>query len=312
MISKFASLKELNRIKEIVKTLEKRIEEKKEEDKIEFRAKDINALIDDLNLFVENVKELNEKLDESKDVKEKKDDSEDKSDKEDSDKDESDKDKSDADKEVVADADKKVDETKDKSDEGKEKSDEGAVDEKDDKSDNDKEISEDDKVANSEATAKYKSLCGEYSNSLKEAQILLKVKDEVIAKLSTEKAELVDHLSKFEQAKVLKEKDEYDSSLKTAVESYAKFNKLTVSDTKVLDQKQKWITSKMSKVALVEIGEAYNVQVISKLNKEQKVETISSANINNIEESKEFSKLSADEQLDIIAERVAKAANFRE
>lgn len=307
MISKFASLEELNRIEEIVKTLQKMTNEKKEEEIVELKVKNVNSLIDDLNLFVENVKELNAKVDESN-----------KDDKPKGDKDDP-EDKSDADKKTEEDSEKTEDKTEDAAD--ADKSDESDADKKkaedgDEGAKKDSEDSSDDNADDGEKKvdneSKFKTLCTEYSASLKEAETLLGVKDQIITKLTQDNAELVTSISKFEQEKILKEKGEYDSLMDKTVESYAKFNKLKITDTKVLDQKAKWITSKMSKFALAEIGEAYNMQVTSKYGKEPKVETVSSESLSNIEESKEFSKLSADEKLDVIANRVAKAAGFRE
>ncbi len=101
--------------------------------------------------------------------------------------------------------------------------------------------------------------------------------------------------------------DKYTKLLNKTVEIVSKFRDL--NDVQKLRLKEHYLTSKMSELALEEIGKKAEYQVLSKMS-ELKETTKPSDHLAPAEQEKDFSKMSKDDQLDNLAEINAKAKGF--
>lgn len=305
MISKFEKTDEnIGKIKEIIDTLKGLTDGKQDADVVEMYSKDVNALVSDLNALVSEVEETEENKEEGKEESKEEDKKEDEEKKEEGAEDKKEEgseekkdekaegeEKKDEGKEESKDEDKKEDADADeKKDEGEEKKDEGSEEKKEE--------------------SKFKALCEEYSHKLKEANVLISTKDEIITKLSQEKAAYVEEISKFKEAEELKKKAQHDKSLDKAAKAYSKFKGLSEDAAEVLDKKKEWMTSKMSDVALEEIGNAYEMQSVSKMSSTTKAETKPSSQLES-KAPEQTSKMSNEEKLAAIANRAAKKQGWK-
>ena len=298
--------KNITSLKEIVDTLKGLTEGRQDTEKVEMYVKDVIALVEDLDVVIKTTAEIEESAkeinaDPKKDEDKDKDEEEDK-DEEDKDKDEGeDKDKEDKD-EDEGDKDKETgdsEDDKDKKDTGEEESNDAEEGEGSDKDDESKQSE----------VSKFKTLCEEYSQKLKEANTLLATKDEIISKLSNEKVSLVEQISKFKEQEIKEEKGRYDKAMSGAVKAYSKFKNLPVDHQEVLDKKKEWMTSKMSESALLELGKTYEETNISKMSKEPKVETKPSSQLDGTNER--TSKMSKKDKMKAIANKAALKQGFR-
>lgn len=136
----------------------------------------------------------------------------------------------------------------------------------------------------------------------------LKTSQERISKLQTElkttkevSKSLTEQLSKFEKTK-------YEKILNDTVQKISKFKGLNSEQT--LGLKKHYLESKMSETALEEIGRETDEQIMSKLD-EPKPTTKPTEMLGPAEtESKEFSKMSKEEQLDTLANMQARDRGF--
>jgi len=185
----------------------------------------------------------------------------------------------------------KTEEDTEEKEETEEKSDDGEEEKKDD------DNSEEEESKFQEAM----SIAKAYKKEAADAVDKVSKFGEELKKVMAENAVLKKEISKFKQGS-------YTKLLKDTVTKVSKFRNLTLQEREALEKQ--YVISKMSESALIEIGRITDKDEISKLS-EPKETTKPTNQLDPVEErQKEFSKLSQDEQLEVLANANAKKKGF--
>jgi len=177
---------------------------------------------------------------------------------------------------------------------------------KEDKPEEKKDEKKDEEGIEEEETSKFRELmkvCEGYKEELdKTSKEVAKLQDELVA-VKKEKDSLENDISKFKEEKHIQLID-------AAVRKVSKFKGL--GKTEELKLKEHYLTSKMSDTALEEVGRTIDESMFSKMSEPRPTTLpsahLSPANVN--EDEPEFSKLSKDDQLDVLAKTNAKLQGF--
>jgi cation transport regulator len=141
------------------------------------------------------------------------------------------------------------------------------------------------------------SVCEGYKTELEKANGIIGQYESKFKSLEEANKTISTELSKFKE-------DSFHRTLNDTLAKVSKFKNLNTTDA--LNLKKTWLESKMSETAIAEIGRNTDVQIMSKLS-EPKETTKSSVMLDPVNGAAvEFSKLSADDKLEVLAQMNAK------